>query len=321
MAESTPAKATKEAPAPQPKGLEKFDPVKERCIRMFGGEDRFLQEASFLLRAVNDTPALQECTPNSITSVLVNIASTGLSLNPVQKLCYIIPRNTKVKTPGGADRWEKRAMVEPSYMGLMKLATDSGAVRHFEAQVVYKGDEFDFDLVDKKPRTHKPYWSIGHERGKLIGAYGFAILADGSIIPEHMGADELLKIRSKSDNAGGSIFQDWEGEMARKSLVKRLQKYVPRTEKSEAFLQAVDLDNAGFDTLPAPRPAGSPAELLPAEQDCEAIKAEVRDLIKTYKGPDKAAIKKECADFALTGVNDAGFWAGILKRLKAHQPA
>lgn len=316
MAEKNTAQATEKPAAPKAsevKGIEKFDPVRERCIKMFGTEDRFLQEASFLLRAVNDTPALQECSPHSITAVLVNIASTGLSLNPVQKLCYIIPRNTKIKTPGGADRWEKRAMVEPSYMGLMKLATDSGAVRHFEAQVVYKGDEFDFDLVDKKPRTHKPYWTLGHERGKLIGVYGFAILADGAVIPEHMGADELQKIRSKSDNAAGAIFQDWEGEMARKSLVKRLQKYVPRTPKSEGFLQAIDLDNAGFEL--APTKVGA-AELAPAEVDCEAIKAEVRDLLKTYKGADRAAIKKECADFALTQKVDAGFWAGILKRLK-----
>ena len=315
MAETTPAKKAPSAPA-EAKGIERFEPIKERCVKMFGTEERFLQEASFLLRAVNDTPALQECSPNSIAAVLVNIASTGLSLNPVQKLCYIIPRNTKIKTPGGQDRWEKRAMVEPSYMGLMKLATDSGAVRHFEAQVVYKGDEFDYDIVDKKPRTHKPYWTMGRQRGPLIGVYGFATLADGSVIPEHMGADEVQKIRSKSDNAAGAIFQDWEGEMARKSLVKRLQKYVPRTEKSEAFLQAVDLDNAGFDLAPGPRQPNAPAELAPAEQDCEAIKAEVRDLLKTYKGDDKQAIKKECAEFALTGNVDAGFWSGILKRLQ-----
>lgn len=316
MSNETPAKKAPASAPAEAKGIERFDPVKERCIKMFKTEERFLQEASFLLRAVNDTPALQECTPNSIAAVLVNIASTGLSLNPVQKLCYLIPRNVKIKVPGGQDRFEKRAMVEPSYMGLMKLATDSGAVRSFEAQVVYKGDEFDFDLVDKKPRTHKPYWTMGHQRGPLIGVYGFAILADGSVIPEHMGADEVAKIRGKSDNAGGAIFQDWEGEMARKSLVKRLQKYVPRTEKSEAFLAAVDLDNAGFELAPGPRQPNAPAELAPAEVDCEAIKAEVRDLLKTYKGPDKNAIKKECADFALTGKVDAGFWIGILKRLE-----
>ena len=315
MSTETPAKKAPSAPA-EAKGIERFEPIKERCVKMFGSEERFLQEASFLLRAVNDTPALQECSPNSIAAVLVNIASTGLSLNPVQKLCYIIPRNTKVKTKDG-DKWEKRAMVDPSYMGLMKLATDSGAVRHFEAQVVYKGDEFDFDLVDKKPRTHKPYWTMGRQRGPMVGVYGYALLADGTVIPEHMGADEVEKIRSKSDNAKGAIFQDWEGEMARKSLVKRLQKYVPRTERSEAFLQAVDLDNEGFDLSAGPRQPNAPAELAPAEQDCEALRAEVRDLIKTYTGADKAAIKKECADFALTGKVDPMFWMSIIHRLEA----
>ena len=52
-------------------------------------------------------------------------------------------------------------------------------------------------------------------------------MRDGEEIVEVMGADESRKIRSKSDNATGSVHTDWAGEMARKMVVKRLLKYLP----------------------------------------------------------------------------------------------
>jgi recombination protein RecT len=306
--------ATQAAPAPpttNDKALERFRPIEDRCVAMFGSRDRFLQEASFLLAAVNNTPALRECTQQSIVGVLVAVASSGLSLNPVKKEVYLIPRNINIKTPGQADKWEKRAMPEPSYMGLMKVATDTGAVRSFEVHEVYAGDEFEFDIVAKRPTVHKPYWTRGKERGAIIGVYGMATLSDGSIIPEHMGADELRKIRSKSDNASGSVYNDWEGEMARKSLLKRLQKYIPRTPKSEAFLQAVELDNAGFD-LAAPTSIASGSEDRAKQTE---IMAEVRALIDAYQGEEKEAMHREVVEEAKKGRVNLKFWEDIRTRL------
>lgn len=295
---------------PQAKGIDQFSSIKERCVELFGTETRFVQEATFLLRMVNDTPALQECTKASIAGVLLSIASTGLSLNPVLKLCYVIPRNVKVKTASG-DRWEKRANVEPSYMGLMKLATDTGAVKNFEVHEVYKGDEFEFDLVAKRPRVHKPYWTLGRERGPMVGVYGFAVLADGTTLPEHMGADELSKIQAKSDNAGGKVYADWQGEMARKSLVKRLQKYIPRTEGAERFLKAVDLDNQGFELLP--ERASASAEAI----ELENLKADVRAAMETYAGDDRQKLRRQCAEEAGSGRRNPEFWRTMLAKLNA----
>ena len=308
--EPQPAPPPPSKPDPQAKGIDQFSSIKERCVELFGTETRFVQEATFLLRMVNDTPAMQECTKASIAGVLLSIASTGLSLNPVLKLCYVIPRNVKVKTASG-DRWEKRAMVEPSYMGLMKLATDTGAVKNFEVHEVYKGDEFEFDLVAKRPRVHKPYWTLGRERGPMVGVYGFAVLADGTIIPEHMGADELAKIQAKSDNAGGKVYSDWQGEMARKSLVKRLQKYIPRTEGSERFLKAVDLDNHGFDMLPE-RASASPEAI-----ELENLKTAVRAAFETYTGEDRQSLRKQCAEEGMSGRRNPEFWRNMLAKLNA----
>lgn len=297
----------------QTRGIDRFDTVKDRCVKMFGTEERFLQEASFLLGIINDKPELKECTGASIIGVMVKVASCKLSLNSVLNECYVIARNMKVKEPGQPDRWEKRACVTPSYIGLCKLATDTGSVKHFEAQVVYKGDQFEFDLVNKVPTVHKPYWTIGAARGAMIGAYGFATLVDGSIIPEHMGADELAKIRSKSDNAEGAVYKDWEGEMARKALLKRLQKHVPRTDRSEAFLKAIEIDNEGYD-LSKPTQA-APAALTPDQERQKELMAQVLQAFKIYKGTDKAEINKKLAAEAGTNKLNLKFWEEMLFKL------
>ena len=196
-------------------------------------------------------------------------------------------------------------------MGLMKVATDTGAVRSFEVHEVYAGDEFEFDIVAKRPTKHIRYWARGKERGPIIGVYAMATLADGTTIPDDMGADELRKIRGKSDNAQGSVYNDWEGEMARKSLLKRLQKYIPRTPKSEAFLQAVELDNAGFD-LAAPTSIASGSEDRAKQTE---IMAEVRALIDAYQGEEKEAMHREVVEEAKKGRVNLKFWEDIRTRL------
>lgn len=278
--------------------LDKFAGIRDRCVKMYGSADRFTEEATFLLGIVANTPTLWGVVPASISGVLLASASTGLSLSPIKKEAYVIPRKVKIKTPGQPDRWESRAIFDPSYIGLMKAATDSGAVRNFESHDVYLGDYLEYDLIAGKPKVHRPYWTMGNQRGQLVGVYGWAVLHDGTIIPDHMGADELEKIQSKSDNKDGAIYQDWKGEMARKSLLKRICKHVPRTERMAGLLEAIDQDNQQFD-LSAPKAI---------DQGIGPIMAECRTLLDAYTGTDKELYKKRMADEALSGRQDMGFW-------------
>lgn len=288
---------------PDERGLEVFNAIRDRCIRLIG-EDRFMREASFVMQAVAADPKLGACTRPSVIAAMLNIANTGLTANPIRKEAFLVPRNVKLRTAEGNETWEKRLFIEPSYVGLMKLATDTGSVKHFEAQVVWAGDEFQYDLTEKKPKVHTPYWVKGNERGELRGVYGYATLADGSVVPEHMGSDELALIRSKSDNANGSVYKDWQGEMARKALLKRLQKYVPRTEKSEQFLQAVELDNQQFDL-----------EANAENRATRQLQERVRQALDFYQGEDKEELRAMCREKALAGEFTEPFARNVLDRL------
>ena len=68
------------------------------------------KEMSFALQAISGNSALEKCNPNSITTTMVNVALTGLTLNPKKAYCYLIPRGGK-------------AILDISYQGMIFLMT------------------------------------------------------------------------------------------------------------------------------------------------------------------------------------------------------
>lgn len=304
-------------PTQQEKGIEMFSAVKERCATLFGSEDRFVKEATMLLQIIHDKPELQAATRQSVVAAMLRIATTSLTINPMMKECYVVTRRTKVRQPNGSEAWETRLGIEPSYIGLMRLATDTGAVKDFEAQVVWQGDVFEYDLVDKKPTKHVPYWIAGNPRGDLRGVYGFARLADGTIKPEHMGADEIALIMSKSEAvkaqraklakgeaAGATVYDEWLGEMARKALVKRLQKWVPRTPNTERLMAAIEADNEGYD-------------LADGRDSLSTLKRRVLVALEAYTGEDKEELRAMCHEKVMAGEFTEAFATNILQQIGA----
>lgn len=278
-----------------------FAQVKARCVQLMGSEDAFNREASFLLQAIDGSADLKACTPESKVQALVNVANIGLSLNPTLRFCYVIPKNVMSGVVDGRKKYEKRVTIEPSYMGLLKLATDSGMVRDVVARVVYEGDQFAIDVA-KNDASHIPYWTRGMNRGRIVGAYSMATLTDGAKHIEVIGADELGLIRSKSLNAGSAIYNDWEGEMARKAVIKRHVKYLPKSgAEGERLMHAIDLDNEGLDLM-------KPSEVTGA--DGWAVK--VRKALEAYHGEDKESLREQCNEKMQAGEFDETFARNIL---------
>lgn len=217
---------------------------KENIISLIG-RDNFLRELSFAVQACNNNSLLQQADPVSVAQCVWNVAITGLTLNPVQKLAYLTPR------------WDNKkkcqvAVLTPSYQGLTKLVTDTGAVTKIHAYVIFKGDEYDIEYGTTPKITHKPKF-VSRE---IIAAYAVATLPDGSNMIEVMDAMDLQKIKESSDGykafkdgkVSSAIWETWENEMSRKAPIKRLTKYVPKTDKEkwESISQAIDLDNKQF---------------------------------------------------------------------------
>lgn len=227
--ESIPAKITTPSEA--------IAAAKQRFLSVMP-QEIFVKEANFAMQIIQSNPkGWQSVDLMSIRSSVENIAFTGLTLNPAMKLAYLIPRKGK-------------AVLDPSYMGLIKILTDSGSVKKVSAVVVYEDEEFEYNAATRMVTKHEQKYAKTekeHMARKVIGAYSCATLSDGSLDYEFMPGWELDKIKSKSDGANSqySPWQEsnWADEMRKKTVIKRHYKYLPKSEQAS---NAIELDNQQF---------------------------------------------------------------------------
>ena len=137
----------------------------------------------------------------------------------------------------------------PDYRGLLKLARNSGEVSSVSVQIVYEHDAFDLSLGLDEKLVHKP--RLDGPRGDPILVYGVARFKDGSHHVEWMSRADVEKIRDGSsgyktaqryNRADTPWIENWD-EMWRKTLVRRIAKYLPRSieiQNAEKLIDAAD---------------------------------------------------------------------------------
>lgn len=207
-------------------------------------EKKAVQEIGFALMAVAGNDKLQQCSQESILSAVYSIALTGLTLNPVLKFAALVPRYS-----GG----KYYASLMPMYQGLVQLLTDSGSVSHIATTVVYEGDDFKVEYGSEPKIIHVPKFKT---KDNIAHAYSIATLHNGEKMFEVMTWAEIEKARDASETwkaykAGKVdekfvIWLSWPGEMARKTVLRRLIKYLPKTDRYEQLAQALNLDEADY---------------------------------------------------------------------------
>jgi recombinational DNA repair protein RecT len=57
----------------------------------------YQQECGFAVMAIQNNPYLLNCSPESMKSAIINVALTGISLNPALKYAYLVPRKKAMK--------------------------------------------------------------------------------------------------------------------------------------------------------------------------------------------------------------------------------
>ncbi len=166
----------------------------------------FQQEAFFATQILtkNDyTMRIARGNTTSLANAVINVATIGLSLNPTIGLAYLVPRKNEI-------------CLDISYLGLVKLAQDSGAIKDVKAELVFEKDHFQINGAFNEPtHTYSPFG----ERGDLVGGYVVARTPDNSFLTTVMTIDEILEIRYASvsyKNEKTRSYSPWskfEGEM------------------------------------------------------------------------------------------------------------
>lgn len=209
--------------------------VRPRFEAMAGDSLSFEREAGFAIQILtaNDYAA-RIATENrqSVINSVVNVAAIGISLNPAKRQAYLVPRDGRI-------------CLDISYMGLLDLAIQSGSVLWGQAELVYEQDGFALNGFDRPP-THNRN-PFAKERGPIVGAYVVVKTRDGDYLTTCMQIDEVFDIRDRSSAWKAWISQQkkcpWvtdEGEMIKKTVIKRAYKLWPKTERFERVERAIE---------------------------------------------------------------------------------
>lgn len=238
--------------APYQKAIET---AKEKFVIAAGEALRYDDESIFAMQALTKNEyALTTANknPGSVQLAMRNVAATGLTLNPAHAYAYLVPRDGAI-------------VLDISYKGLIKIATDSGAILWARADVVYAEDTFDYHGPAAIPDHHADVFKP--DRGALIGAYCIAKTRDGDVLTEVMPLAEIEKIRGKSDlfkKKASGPWVEWFVQMVKKAVIKRASKTWPYTGHSGKLFEAIELANAaeGGYTFEEEQPAltGKPRE-------------------------------------------------------------
>lgn len=201
-------------------------------IRRIGAAEREIAEVlprnvsfdrfqAVIATALRHNPELLECHLPSLINAAIEAAWDQLL--PDGKEGAFVVHNVKWATK--PDRWRKEAVWFPMVAGLRKKIMQSGMVSDVKTKVVYANEPFDWEEGLNQRLVHKPI--LGHAaRGAPVAAYSIAWLRDGTVTFEVMDRDDILKVKAEAKT--DFVWKKWEGEMWRKTVLRRHRKSLPQ---------------------------------------------------------------------------------------------
>ncbi|PEI49907.1 recombination protein RecT [Bacillus toyonensis] len=174
------------------------------------------------LTTIRTNPTLLECTVPSLMGAVMQAVQLGLEPGLLGH-CYLLPFNKNAGTKQNP-QWVKEVQFIIGYKGMIDLARRSGHIQSIYAHAVFEQDEFEYELGLHPTLKHKP--SFG-DRGAFIGAYAVAHFKDGGYQMEFMPKSEIEKRRNRSKTKSYSPWDSDYEEMAKKTVVRAMFKYLP----------------------------------------------------------------------------------------------
>lgn len=188
--------------------------------------------------AISRTPLLLQCFRDSPHSILrCALVSAQLGLDPDSPLgqCYLVPYRN-----GRTGKYEAQFII--GYRGFIDLARRSGNIVSIRSRVVYEKDKFEVKYGLSEDILHIPFEG---DAGELRAVYAVAELKDGGIQYEVMYRHEIDAIRKRSKASGSGPWVSDYPEMARKTVIRRLSKYLPMSVDLARAVEAEDAQETG----------------------------------------------------------------------------
>lgn len=181
----------------------------------------------------SDNPVWR-CKPSTVADSLIEAAD--LELRPGHDAWIVAFWNS--------DDEQYHAQLMVGYKGMLKLAYQHPDVTKVSARAVREHDEFEIEFVgDEERQTHRP--ALDGDRGDVVGAYCTISLRDAPPKLTYVDRESLKQIRATADT--DYVWNDWPGQMAAKTAIRRALKQIPTTEQTERIVSVDDDRWTSFD--------------------------------------------------------------------------
>jgi recombination protein RecT len=174
-------------------------------------------------------PALEVCTKDSIANSLLDMAIQGL--NPAKDQCYFVVYGSKL-------------VCMRSYFGSMAVVKTVAGATDVWAEVVYKGDEFTYEIAKGRKTVTKHVQKLENVKVENIAA-AYAVIEFGGTRPDHveiMTIDEIKRAWAQGQTYkpdGNGVHQKFAEEMAKKTVINRACKaFINSSNDSSLLIKA-----------------------------------------------------------------------------------
>ena len=168
------------------------------------------------LTSIRTNPKLLECSEISLIGAILQSAQLGLEPNNLGQ-AWLIPYNNR--TTGKVE-----VQFQIGYRGLIELFYRHEASSLIDAHTIYENDVFSYQYGTNQFLHHQPAFD---NRGAVIGYYAFAKLRGEISSFKVMSVMEIDYFRDKSKTSDNGPWVTDYNEMAKKTVIKRLCKYLP----------------------------------------------------------------------------------------------
>jgi len=206
-----------------------------------------LNSGSFVRAAISTImkdDKLQQATPASVLGAIMLAAQLKLEIGPALGHFYLTPRLISFKDENNT--WQKRWECLPiiGYAGYVELMYRSGKVEKVETFLVRDGDKFDHGANSERGRFFDWAPADYEESREWTGVVATAKIVGAGTVWAYLPKDKVLARRPTHWEK--SPWKTNEDEMARKTGVRALAPYVP---KSTELAKAVEADEQKVESI------------------------------------------------------------------------
>jgi len=175
---------------------------------------RFVQNSIALLNGNDTLVKFANQNKNGLSQIKAGLMRGAfLGLDALNQEMYLIPYGSTLQ-------------FMPSYKGMVKMAQkySQRTIKSIYAKLVREGDEFEETIVNGEPSVN--FKALPFNNNEVIGAFAVCLFHDGAAVVESMSKSEIETCRKQSKAKNSPAWSQFWGEMAKKTVLRRLCKNI-----------------------------------------------------------------------------------------------